>query len=216
MIVPSMTHEEVFRELAQDRDNVARWYGHRSREYRRKALKARAFPITWTADYLSPRKNRYIICTQCTRRDYIRYHALTAVALRKEEKGYSVYLTYIGSNTLIKPTVLLPHVFDRYAERAGVNKTGTELIGHFVSKVSGGTILDDEHLAGRSVRYKGRDHMFIAISEGVLLGDKEHGIFTARTFITYDMATGLQREQFEEAKGKLFSVEDEIRYVRQI
>ena len=216
MIVPSMTHAEVFRELAQDRDNVSRWYRHRSREYRRKALKTRALPITWTEDYLSPRKNRYIICTRCTRRDYIRYHALTVVALRKEEKGYSVYLTHIGTNTLIKPTVLLPHVFLRYAERAGVKKTGTELIAHFVSKVSGGIILDDEHLAGRSVRYNGRDHMFIAISDGVLLGDKEHGIFTARTFITYDMATGMQREQFDEAKCKIFSLEDEIRYVRSI
>ena len=45
-----------------------------------------------------------------------------------------------------------------------------------------------------------------------MLGDIEDGIFIVRTFITYDMATGLQREEFAKAQGKLFDIEGEIEY----
>ena len=44
MIVPSMTHAEVYAELDKDRDNVARWFDHQSDTYRRKALKTQKFP----------------------------------------------------------------------------------------------------------------------------------------------------------------------------
>ena len=61
MIVPSMTHEEVYAELDKDRDNLARWFSHQAEIYRRRALKTVKFPVTWWLDYTSPRKNRYLI-----------------------------------------------------------------------------------------------------------------------------------------------------------
>ena len=51
MIVPSMTHAEVYAELDKDRDNVARWFDHQADTYRRKALKTQKFPVTWWLDY---------------------------------------------------------------------------------------------------------------------------------------------------------------------
>ena len=50
MIVPSMTHAEVYAELDKDRENVARWFDHQSDTYRRKALKTQKFPVTWWLD----------------------------------------------------------------------------------------------------------------------------------------------------------------------
>ena len=67
-----MTHEEVFAELAKDRENVERWYDHRADEFHRMALKTHKFPVTWQLDYTSPRKNRYLISVTCTRRNYDR------------------------------------------------------------------------------------------------------------------------------------------------
>lgn len=206
-----MTHEEVFAELAKDRENVERWYDHRADEFRRQALKTQKFPVTWHLDYTSPRKNRYLISVTCTRRNYDRYHAVCIVALRREERGYTAYLTHIGSETLIRRTVFLQHVFDRYAERLNINKQGLDVIRYFLYNHTNGHILENHHLAGRSVRYNGRAHRFVASDDGVLLGDIENGIFVFRTFITYEMATGLQREEFFNAKSKLNGLEEDIR-----
>ena len=216
MIVDSMTHEEVYAELDKDRENVARWFDHRADEFRRRALKMTKFPVTWWLEYISPRKNRYLISVTCTRRNYDRFHGLTILALRREERGYSVYLSYIGKHSLIRKTVFVPHVFDRYAdpERGNVQKTGIDLIKHFVDNQSNGYVLKDQRLAGRSVRYNGRDHRFIAVNDGVILGDVENGIFIARTFITYEMATGRQHEEFSYAKNKVNGLEDEIVFIR--
>lgn len=211
-----MTHTEVYAELDKDRDNVARWFDHRADEFRRRALKTQKFPVTWWLDYTSPRKNRYLISVTCTRRNYDRFHGLTILALRREDRGFSVYLSYIGRHTLIRKTVFLQHVFDRYSdpERGNVQKTGIDLIKHFVDHQSNGYVLKDQRLAGRSVRYNGRDHQFIAVNDGVILGDVENGIFIARTFITYEMATGKQHEEFAYAKNKVSDLEDEIVLVR--
>ncbi len=209
-----MTHAEVYAELDKDRDNVARWFVHRADEFRRRALKIQKFPVTWRLDYTSPRKNRYIISVTCTRRNYDRFHGLTILALKREERGYSAYLSYIGKHSLIRKTVFLQHVFDRYAERTNVQKTGIDLIKHFVDHQSNGYMLKDHRLAGRSVRYNGRDHQFIAVNDGVILGDVENGIFIARTFITYEMATGRQHEEFSYAKNKVNDLEDEIVFIR--
>lgn len=216
MIVDSMTHAEVYVELDKDRDNVARWFDHRADEFRRRALKMTKFPVTWWLDYTSPRKNRYLISVICTRRNYDRFHGLTILALKREERGYSVYLSYIGKHSLIRKTVFVPHVFDRYAdpERGNVQKTGIDLIKHFVDHQSNGYVLKDQRLAGRSVRYNGRDHRFIAVNDGVILGDVDNGIFIARTFITYEMATGKQYEEFSYAKNKVNDLEDEIVFIR--
>lgn len=211
-----MTHEEVYAELDKDRDNVARWFDHQADKCRRRALKTQKFPVTWWLEYTSPRKNRYLISVTCTRRNYDRFHGLTILALKREERGYSVYLSYIGKHSLIRKTVFLQHVFDRYAdpERGNVQKTGIDLIKHFVDHQSSGQVLSNPKLAGRSVRYNGRDHQFVAVNDGVLLGDVENGIFIARTFITYEMATGKQHEEFAHAKNKVNSLEDEIVLVR--
>ena len=211
-----MTHTEVYAELDKDRDNVARWFDHRADEFRRRALKMQKFPVTWWLDYTSPRKNRYLIRVTCTRRNYDRFHGLTILALKREERGFSVYLSYIGKHSLIRKTVFFQHVFDRYAdpERGNVQKKGIDLIKHFVDHQSSGHIIDNPKLAGRSVRYNGRDHRFVAVNDGVLLGDVEDGIFIARTFITYEMATGKQHEEFAYAKNKVNDLEDEIVLVR--
>ena len=212
MIVHTMTHTEVYAELDKDRENVARWYDHQSEIYRRRALKTQKFPVTWWLDYTSPRKNRYLIGITCTRRKFDKYHAITTIALRREQRGYSVYLIKISSYSPIKKTVFVQHAFDRYAERANIEKTGLDLVRHFLEHQYGGRVITDQRLAGRSVRYNGRNHKFIAMQEGVMLGDMEDGIFIVRTFITYDMATGLQRDEFIRAQGKLFDIEGEIEY----
>lgn len=208
-----MTHAEAYRELDADRDNVTRWFVHRDKELRRRARKTLKFPVTWWLDYTSPRKNRYLIGVTCTRRKYDDSYITLTLSLRREKRGFTVYVCNIWKETADKKMIILQHAFDRYAERAGVNKTGTDLIIHFFSHHLGGYDLNNQRLASRSVRYNGRRHHFMAVEEGILLGDIEDGIFIARTFITYDMSGGLQAKGFADARSKLRTIEEEVEYV---
>jgi hypothetical protein len=49
----------------------------------------------------------------------------------------------------------------------------------------------------------------------VLLGEITNDIFVAHTFITYEMATGLQREEFEKNKGMILSNDEIMRRFKQ-
>lgn len=216
MIVDSMTHAEAYRELDADRENLERWWDHRYDEYRRRALKTTKFPVSWKTEYISPRKNQYTLIVTCTRRRFEGYYGCVLLALRKENHGYTVYLTKINQGTIMGKTVFLPHFFDRYAERAGVDKSGVDLIRHFFANQSGGYILSSQQLASRSVRYNGRDHRFMATHDGVLLGDLDDDIFIVRTFITYSMTAGLQAAEFGFARGQLHGKEEEIRHVNRL
>lgn len=211
-----MTHAEAYQELARDRENLARWWDRQAAKYRRLALKTQRFPVTWAADYTSPRKVQYMLIVTCLKRRFDDNYGVTTLALRRESKGYTAYLVsmFDTDHTTLKKMVFIPHVFDRYAdpERGNVQKKGLDLIRHMFVHTNGGSPLKNQRLASRSVRYKGRDNLCFATSEGVLLGDMEGDIFIARTFITYEMAGGLQRKEFCAARDTLPDKEGEVRY----
>ena len=47
--------------------------------------------------------------------------------------------------------------------------------------------------------------MSCCVNDGVLLGQQYGEMFVARTFITYDMCTGLQQEEFEGCKRQILT-----------
>ena len=52
MLVESMTHAEVYRELDRDRDTATTWWRHHLDTLRRPVLKARQLPLIHWADSL--------------------------------------------------------------------------------------------------------------------------------------------------------------------
>jgi hypothetical protein len=139
------------------------------------------------------------------------------MALQKMDKGFSVYVSKFPWQKNACPHVFLPHVFDRYhdPDRGNVKKTGIELIRHFMERNAYGEISRGDKFSGRSVRYKGRDNIAKCVTDGVLLGEITNDIFVAHTFITYEMATGLQREEFEKNKGMILSNDEIMRRYKQ-
>ena len=74
----------------------------------------------------------------------------------------------------------------------------------------------DKRFAGRSIRYKDKNFTSVSTTEGVMLGENAPGnIFVGHTFITYDMATGLQRKEFEAKKEKALCIESLINVLDQ-
>lgn len=200
-----MTPQEVYREIERDKSSMAYWRLGTFKSLEKRARQMMKFPQTVWYDHETKRHNRYLFMSIIFDRNFHKNGISIGVALQKMERGWAVY--YFGWQWQVKfnKLALLPHVFDRYAdpERGNVQKTGIDLIKHFISRNTDGVAINGDKFSGRSVRYKGRDNLCLSMHDGVLLGEKVGDIFVAHTFITYDMATGLQSETFEKKRGTL-------------
>lgn len=212
MIVDSMTHTEVYRELEKDIDEVGRWWRGKRKMLVNIAKWTTKLPRTAWYEYESTRRNRYLVLSIITGHNYEDNSLTGVIALRKMNKGYAVYVSRFPWHRIVSPHVFLPHMFDQYAnpERGNVQKTGIELIKHFMERNNYGEISKGDKFSGRSVRYKGRDNICKSVTDGVLLGEIVDDIFIVHTFITYEMATGLQREEFEKNRGMIITNEELI------
>jgi hypothetical protein len=212
-----MTPEEVYRELEKDMGEVAGWWMKKRQLQVRIAKWTIKLPRTTWFEYESSRKNRYMVLSIIMGRNYNDESMTGLMALQKMDKGFAVYVSKFPWQRNACPHVFLPHVFDRYhdPERGNVKKTGIELIKHFMERNAYGEISRGDKFSGRSVRYKGRDNIAKCVTDGVLLGEITNDIFVAHTFITYEMTTGLQREEFEKNKGIILSNDELMRRYKQ-
>ena len=204
MIVDSMTHADVYAELAKEREAVTTWWRHQLYDQRRRALKRQRFPMQIWREYTSARKNRYVFFSRVY--DKRMRRILTgAAAIRHTSDGLTVYTTWLGDQKLISPVVLTPHMWKRYAERTGTDLHGIDLIRHYFTHNPHGQDTDNQKIVGRSVRYNGEDHLSCCVPDGVLLGQEFDKYYLVRTFITYDMCSGLQQQEFEACRGKIMT-----------
>ena len=199
-----MTHEEVYQELARDREAVTTWWRHQLNDQRRRALKRTRFPMHIWREYTSARKNRYVFFSRVF--DKRMKTILTGVAvIRHTSDGLTVYTTWLSDQRLIAPTVLTPHMWKRYAERVKVDKHGIDLIKHYFMNNPHGKDSDNQKVVGRSVRWNGEDHLSCCVPDGVLLGQEFGKYYLVRTFITYDMTTGMQQTEFEDKRSQIIT-----------
>ena len=213
MIVDSMTHEEVYQELEREREAVTTWWRHQLQDQRRRALKCTLFPMHIWREYTSTRKNRYVFFSRVF--DKRMKAILTGVAaIRQGGDGLTAYTTWLDDQQLISPMVLTPHFWKRYTERAHVEKHGMELVKHYFKSNPHGADSRNQKIVGRSVRWNGEDHLSCCVTDGVLLGQMYGRLFVARTFITYDMCSGLQQQEFETKRKDILTDEEMYQRVR--
>lgn len=212
-----MTHSEVMEEIRRDTQNVARWWRHRSKDLYRAALKRTQFPWVKWYEYQSPRKNRYLIVSICNGRNYRKTGSLACMCLRKARKGYEVYTASMLPGSQVTPTVLLPHMYKRYAERTGMD-AGTpmiDIIKRFHERNSNGAVSRDDKLMSRSVRWNGEDHVAVCVRDGIILGHIDGDMYKVKTFITYDMSSGMQGEEFLRQQQKVLTEVEMVRALKQ-
>ena len=208
-----MTHEEVYQELARDREAVTTWWRHQLNDQRRRALKRTRFPMHIWREYTSARKNRYVFFSRVF--DKRMKTILTGVAvIRHTSEGMTVYTTWLSDQKLIAPMVLTPHMWKRYAERVKVDKQGIDLIKHYFMNNPHGKDSDNQKVVGRSVRWNGEDHLSCCVPDGVLLGQEFGKYYLVRTFITYDMCSGLQQQEFEARRCEILTDEEMYKQAR--
>ena len=199
-----MTHAEVYAEIAKERETVTTWWRHQLEDNRRRALKCTKFPMHIWREYTSARKNRYVFFSRVF--DKRMRHILTGVVVvRHTSDGLTVYTTWLCGQNLISPMVLTPHMWKRYAERVKVDKHGIELIKHYFLNNPHGKDSDNQKVVGRSVRWNGEEHLSCCVPQGVLLGQESDKYYLVRTFITYDMTTGMQQAEFEDKRSQIIT-----------
>ena len=199
-----MTHEEVYQELEREREAVTTWWRHQLHDQRRRALKCTRFPMHIWREYTSARKNRYVFFSRVF--DKRMKAILTGVAvIRHTSDGLMVYTTWLSNQRLISPMVLTPHMWKRYAERAKVGEHGIELVKHYLKSNPHGADSRNQKIVGRSVRWNGEDHLSCCVPDGVLLGQQHGEMYIVRTFITYDMTTGMQQQEFDTQRAKIMT-----------
>ena len=157
-------------------------------------------------EYTSTRRNRYVFFSRVF--DKRMKTILTGMAaIRHTSDGMTVYTTWLNDQKLITPMVLLPHMWKRYQdpERGNVQKSGIELVKHYFMNNPHGKDSDNQKVVGRSVRWNGEEHLSCCVPDGVLLGQQHGELYIVRTFITYDMCTGLQQQEFETQRTKILT-----------
>lgn len=193
MIVESMTHAEVYNELARDLPNLEKWMDRQYNDCRQYALKQdrRKFPLVLVNNYTSPRRIQYgLVVALFSKKKFIHY----AYIMRQTPTGKEVYLCKTYDDSKLPKAVFIPHALKRYAERTGKDRTGEDLVRSMLLHSIDCVASRDQQIGAKSVRYKGDMLTTLCTHEGAFLGKMEGDIFVLNTFITYDMMGGLQKE----------------------
>lgn len=202
MLVQSMTFAEAYRELDRDRENLVRWWKTQVDRLRRLMIKKdrTAFPVGCCYDHTTPRHIRYLVNAFIGDK---RLKSLITVCVALQ--GKTVYMARFYDDREVRPMVMLPHMWQRYAERMQFDEDHKRLVQKFFFRNFCGCGTRNQEVVSRSVRYNGEDHLTFCVDDGVLLGRMDGDIFVVKTFITYEMSCGRQEEEFTRLQHAIYS-----------
>lgn len=212
MILSSMTTDEMFRELMIDKDNCIRWREHLRRRVAEIARRGSKFPRFLFFDYLSPRKNQWLVQASIVNRHPYNGILFASCVVRHAEDGWYMHQAVYNSTTCIQ-LMMTPHCIRRYAERTGREDVKMpELMKVWMMCNHDICGENDESLSGRRSRGGMYEQRHYCSNEGILMGDWHEGkngrTFMAKTFITYDMAKDRQVEVFGQSRKRLLGIEN--------
>ena len=211
MLLLTMTHQEVYSEIQKDLPNVQRWNEHRDSTYHRMSLKVKKFPAHLFSEYVSPRKNRWLITTRFFRKNDF----ASTFGVLQHQNGIVLHQTFVHmqENSFSTVCTFLPHFFERYAERNKLNIKGFELIKYVVKNDCSFNIDRTHELSGEKDRGR-EDNVHICMKNGVGFGyEVGNKHYLIKTFLTYDMTYGVQRQTFESKKHEIIDLLDDSKPV---
>jgi hypothetical protein len=193
MIVPSMSNEEIVKELLSDVEIVKRKAEYSVEEVRRMLIKTKAYPFIKAFDYVSPKtKNKWIYVLEINSKydsfvTPVNYH-YTDIGLR------AAMVTSTGNIVLYTG-----HFFTRYSEREDLN------ILNPVDKMK------DFFMLNPQINYKterkledGVFEIFGTVTTGIVLGKKiAHNLMICNTYLSNELLKGNQILVSSEQKAEL-------------
>lgn len=189
MLVPSMTNEEIIREIELDYDVVKRKCDYLGNRLRKISIKSRK-TIIKSIKYTSPRKNNWLLVFEVNKKvTYSSRYVYT------KHDGFSAY----GCLDEIKDGIVLitKHFLDRYNERF-LKRPNISIIDILSTFLERNTDMDIIMQMGDEYR------IFSTIVDGVALGNgyicKGYNIRIIKTFITNNMLFDSQESKYNNIK----------------
>ena len=195
MLLPTMTHEEERSEILKDLPNVERWDQHRWKDYRRMSLKLKDFPKYVFTEYVSPRKNRWLVSTKFWGKDDF----CSTFGVLQILNGLVLHQVFCSLNEEKFSTVctFLPHFFDRYSQYNKLDIKGVSLIKQVLKDDISFNLDRTQEISGRKELDK-ENNIHCCMRQGVGLGyELGYRHYLIKTFVTYDMSRGRQKKIFE-------------------
>lgn len=195
MLLPTMTHEEERSEILKDLPNVERWDQHRWKDYRRMSLKLKDFPKYVFTEYVSPRKNRWLVSTKFWGKDDF----CSTFGVLQILNGLVLHQVFCSLNEEKFSTVctFLPHFFDRYSQYNKLDIKGVSLIKQVLKDDISFNLDRTQEISGRKELDK-ENNIHCCMRQGVGLGyELGYRHYLIKTFVTYDMSRGRQKIIFE-------------------
>ena len=190
-----MTHEEERSEILKDLPNVERWDQHRWKDYRRMSLKLKDFPKYVFTEYVSPRKNRWLVSTKFLGKDDF----CSTFGVLQILNGLVLHQVFCSLNEEKFSTVctFLPHFFDRYSQYNKLDIKGVSLIKQVLKDDISFNLDRTQEISGRKELDK-ENNIHCCMRQGVGLGyELGYRHYLIKTFVTYDMSRGRQKKIFE-------------------
>lgn len=195
MLLPTMTHEEERSEILKDLPNVERWDQHRWKDYRRMSLKLKDFPKYVFTEYVSLRKNRWLVSTKFWGKDDF----CSTFGVLQILNGLVLHQVFCSLNEEKFSTVctFLPHFFDRYSQYNKLDIKGVSLIKQVLKDDISFNLDRTQEISGRKELDK-ENNIHCCMRQGVGLGyELGYRHYLIKTFVTYDMSRGRQKKIFE-------------------
>lgn len=195
MIVPSMNYAEMIEEVRKDIPLVFDISDRKEHKVKRFIQKAALFPVRIHSQVTSPNKNRWLLTWEAHGRKHVGDDCLFAmVCLIQTGHGRIAVMPSFQEDGDLLFFVFLPHFFQRFASRMGLDMHSEDLIRRFF-QYNVNFSIDTRRKSISDTKYA--IEATGTSTEGVALGYQlQTGDFFFKTFITYEMAKGDQIEKF--------------------
>jgi hypothetical protein len=209
MIISGMTYDEIISEVKKDIPLVFEISDRKDHKVRRIVQKSQVFPVRLHSFVTSPNKNRWLLTWEAHSRRHVGDNIPFAmVCTINNRNGRIAIMPSFQDDWNLLFFIFLPHFFQRFSSRMGLDLHGEELIRRFFQYNVNFSIDTKKRLISET-------EYTIAISgtslEGIALGYQLHdGSFFFKTFITYEMAKGDQIETFRQCELRRTIKHDEF------
>ncbi len=209
MIVPSMTVQEIHKEVFDDMENLKIKLKEIPDDFKKNVLRSSRFPFTKTYEFKTQeKKNLFIVDFTAIKRSYWKKPILTIYGIYSRSEGkYAVSLS-VDMNTI---TIHPPHFFKRYRERILKNDSfsSEEVIRLYFKNDWGftGAVVNEDYesvyLHFESDNKNEKLSFVGANSQGYCFGEKQGNVNILKTIISEEMLFENQKPIFSKLKNAL-------------
>ena len=206
MIVPSMSVQEIHKEVFNDIKNLQSKIEECRNDFRKTILKSKKYPFTKSYDCKTrDRQNLFIVDFTAMKRSDWKKPIISIYGIYSRPEGKYAVIPTLEMNTI---SIHPPHFFKRYRERIVRDESvsSENIIRQYFRKDWGfmGAVINDDF---ESVYYcfendneNDKVSFVAATSQGYCFGEKQGNVNIIKTIISEEMLFENQRKVFTELK----------------